>query len=242
MLQWSQHCTRGDLRGDLMNMTVLLALVAALAAIFMLMRILTYLLMRRAGRQALAEVGRRALTKLPEYVSLVRAESPDWTNHELVQQQAEPLLACGFQDAGVYSVDKMPGVLIRMMCQPETGVAAHIYDHPRSGSWIEMVTRYDDGSTHAVSTLRPTGMKHPNWFRRIQADKTIPTNKIYERYLPQRQQHGIKVVATSDVVREFEEVYHKLALWRQEAGLSPQEVAHVAAKWAKKKQVNVAGV
>ncbi len=225
-----------------MNMTVLLALVAALAAVFMLKRILTYLLMRRAGRQALAEAGKRAVTKLPEYVSLSRVESPDWTDQELVQQQAEPLLACGFQDAGVYSVDKMPGVLIRMMCQPQTGVAAHIYDHPRSGSWIEMVTRYDDGSTHAVSTLPPNGMKHPDWYRKIQADKTIPTNNIYERFLPQRQQHGIKLVAASDLAREFEEAYHKLALWRREAGISPQEVAHVAVKWMKEKQVNTAGI
>jgi hypothetical protein len=225
-----------------MNLTVFLALVAALAAVFMLKNILTYLLMRRAGRQALAEVGKRALTKLPEYVSLSRVESPDWTNPELVRQQAEPLLACAFQDVGVYSVDKMPGVLIRMMCQPQSGVAAHIYDHPRSGSWIEMVTRYNDGSTHAVSTLAPNGMKHPEWFRKIQADKTIPTNKIYERFLPQRQQHGIKVVATNDVVREFEEDYHKLALWRQEAGISPQEVARVAVKWIKEKQANAAGL
>ena len=136
-----------------MNMTVVLALVAAVAAIFMLKRVLTYLLIRRAGRQALAEVGKRALTKLPEFVHLSRVESPAWTNAELVRQQAEPLLRCGFQDAGVYSVDRMPGVLIRMMCQPQAGVAAHIYDHPRAGSWIEMVTRYHDGSSHAVTTL-----------------------------------------------------------------------------------------
>jgi hypothetical protein len=105
-----------------------------------------------------------------------------------------------------------------------------------------MVTRYTDGSTHAVSTLAPNGMKHPEWFRKIQADKTIPTNEIYERFLPQRQQHGIKVVATNDVVREFEEDYHKLALWRQEAGISPQEVARVAVKWIKEKQANAAGL
>ncbi len=225
-----------------MNLTILLALAAALATIFIVKNILTYLLMRRAGRQALAEVGKRALTKLPEYVTLSRVDFPDWTNPELVRQQAEPLLACAFQDAGVYKVDKMPGVLIRMMCQPQTGVAAHIYDHPRSGSWIEMVTRYDDGSTHAVSTLPPNGMKHPEWFRKIQADKTIPTNKIYERFLPQRQQQGIKLVITDALVREFEEDYHKLALWRLEAGISPQEVARVAVKWMKEKQANAAGL
>ena len=224
-----------------MNITILLALVAAVATLFMLKRILTYLLMRRTGRLALAEVGKRALTKLPEYVSLSRVESPDWTNAELVRQQAEPLLGCGFQDAGVYSVDKMPGVLIRMMCQPQSGVVAHIYDHPRSGSWIEMVTRYDDGSTHAVSTLAPNGMKHPEWYRKIQADKSIPTNKIYERFLPQRQQQGIRLVATSEVAREFEEAYHKLALWRQDTGISPQEVARVAVRWMREKQANTAG-
>ncbi len=225
-----------------MNLTVLLALVAALSAVFLLKNIVTYLLMRRAGRQALEEVGRRALTKLPEYVSLSRTDSPDWTNAELVRQQAEPLLDCGFQDAGIYRVDKMPGVLIHILCQPETGVAAHIYDHPRSGSWIEMVTRYDDGSTHAVSTLPPNGMKHPDWYRKIQADKTIPANKIYERFLPQRQQHGVRLVTTSAVVREFEEDYHRVALWRRETGISPQEVAHVAAKWMKEKQANAAGI
>jgi hypothetical protein len=238
MLQWRQHYAEDCP----MKTTVFLALVAALAAIFMIKRILTYLLMLRAGRQALAEAGKRALTKLPEYVILSLVESPEWTNQEFVRQQAEPLLGCGFQDAGVYKVDKMPGVVIRMMCQPETGVSAHIYDHPRSGSWIEMVTRYDDGSTHSVSTLPPNGMKHPKWFRKIQADKMIPTSKIYERFLPQRQQHGIKMVATNDVVREFEEVYHRLALWRQETGISPEEVAQVAVKWMKEKQTNVVGI
>ena len=236
MLQWAQDVLRA-----MTNLTITLALVAAVAAIFMLKRILTYLLMRRAGRLALEEVGKRALTKLPEYVSLAFVEAPDWTNAELVRQQAEPLLACAFQDAGVYSVDKMPGVLIRMMCQPQSGVAAHIYDHPRSGSWIEMVTRYEDGSTHAVSTLAPNGMKHPDWYRKIQADKSIPSNKIYERFLPQRKQPGIRLVAASDLSREFEEAYHKLALWRQETGLSPQEVARVAVKWMREKQANAAG-
>ncbi len=224
-----------------MNTTVFLALLAAVAALFLLKCIVTYLMMRKAGRQALAEVGRRALTKLPEYITLARVESPRWTNADLVRRQAEPLLARGFRDAGVYSVDKMPGVLIRMMCQPQTAVAAHIHDHPRSGSWTEMVTRYDDGSTQSVTTLPPNGMNHPDWFRKVQADKAMPTDRIYERFLVLRQQDGIKPVATADVVREFEAVYHKLALWRQEAGISPQEVAHVAVKWMKEKQANAAG-
>ena len=225
-----------------MNLTVFMALAAALAAVFLLKRVVTYSLMRRASREAFAEVSRRTLAKLPAFVSLLRVENPDWTNPEAIRQQTEPLLACGFEDAGVYAVDKMPGVLIRMMCQPHTGVAAHIHDHPRQGSWSEMVTRYEDGSTQSVSTLAPTGMKHPEWFRKIQAEKTIPTDQIYKRYIAQRRQDGIKVVPVEGIVREYEEVYHRLALWRQEAGISPQEVARVAVKWANKKKINAAGI
>jgi hypothetical protein len=224
-----------------MNLTVFLALVATLAVVFMLKRVITYLLIRHTGRRALEEVGKRAVTKLPEFVRLSPVESPLWTNEELVRQQAEPLLRCGFQEVGVYSVDKMPGVLIRILCEPQASVAAHIYDHPRAGSWLEMVTRYNDGSTHAVTTLPPTGMRHPDWFRKIQADKAMRTDKIYEKFLPVRQQLGIKVVGAEDVVAEFEDVYRKLALWRQEAGISAEEVAHVAVKWMKEKQAAAAG-
>jgi hypothetical protein len=91
-----------------------------------------------------------------------------------------------------------------------------------------------------VSTLTPNGMKHPEWFRKIQADKTMTANKIYERFLPLRQQQDIKYVAAADIVKEFEAVYHKLALWRQETGISPEEVAFVAVKWMKEKQANAA--
>ena len=220
---------------------IVLALIAAVAAIFMLKRFATSFLIRRTGRHALAEVGKRAISKLPECIHLSRVESPSWTNADLVRQQADPLLRNGFQDAGVYSIDRMPGVLLRMMYQPQAGVAAHIYDHPRAGSWLEMVTRYCDGSTHAVCTLAPNGMKQPDWYRKIQADKAVPSNQIYERFLPMRHQQGIRYVTTAEIVDEFEEAYRKLALWRQQAGLSPQEVARVAAKWMKEKQANAAG-
>ncbi|HUM03882.1 MAG TPA: hypothetical protein VLT90_00375 [Terriglobales bacterium] len=221
-----------------MNLTAFLALMTAVATVFLLKRIVTYLLLRHTGRQALAEVGKRALAKLPEFVRLTRIESPAWTNGELVGQQAEPLLRCGFQDAGIYSIDRMPGVFLRILCEPNAGVVAYIYDHPRAGSWTEMVTRYSDGSTHSVTTLPPTGMRHPEWFRKIQADKAMPTNRIYERFLSMRQQQGIAPVATADAVSDFQDVYRKLALWRQETGISPAEVAHVAVKWMREKQAN----
>ena len=226
-----------------MNQTVFLAF-AALLTIVVLQQAVRYMLVRRVGKKALAEVGKRAMLKLPDSVCLSRVESPTWTNGELVGEQSEPLLRSGFQDAGVYRVDRMPGVFVRILCEPRAGVVAYVYDHPHAGSWTEMVTRYRDGSTNCVTTMSPTGMRHPHWFRKIHADKTMPTNRIYERFLPLRQQQGITPVAPGDTsvsesdTHEFEATYRKLAAWRLEAGISPKEVAHVAVKWIREKQAN----
>lgn len=217
-----------------MNMTIFVALMVAWAAIFVLKRVVGQLIVKNST--VLSEVGKRALARVPQQVSLQKAEFPKWTHEAAVEQQAAPLRKEGFTDLGVYTVSTIPGVMIRMMAQPETYVAAHIYDHPKSGSWTEFVTRYNDGSSHSLSTLPPTGMDHPDWFRKIQADKSTPTDQLYRQFLTQREWHGIKAVAPQDTTREFEENYAKLSAWRQQRGITSREVAHVAAARLYKKQ------
>jgi hypothetical protein len=220
-----------------MNMTVLVALILAWGVIM----ILKQLVKRAAGRAALAEVGKRALTRIPGQVGLLKTDSPAWTHAADVEQQAAPLRKEGFTDLGVYTASTIPGVLIRMMAHPATHVAAHIYDHPKSGSWTEFVTRYTDGSTHSLSTLPPTGMDHPDWVRKIQADKNTPTDQLYRQFLTQREWHGIKPVAPEDTIREFEENYAKMMTWRQQRGISREEVVHVAKEWVLKKRAASTG-
>ena len=218
-----------------MNITILIALVIAGVTVFLLQKALVQNLAKQAGSAALSEVGKRALARVPQQVALLKTELPAWTNQAAVEQQAAPLRKEGFTDLGVYTVDTIPGVLIRMMAHPGTYVAAHIYDHPKSGSWTEFVTRYTDASSHSLSSLPPTGMDHPDWFRKIQADKNTPTDQLYRQFLTQREWHGIKQVEPADTIREFEENYAKLAAWRQQRGITNQEVARVAVPWLKKK-------
>lgn len=224
-----------------MNSTALLAILIAVAVVFVLKSQLTRMLVRQVGRQALSEVGRRALARVPERIMLSPVDSPAWKNGAAVEQQAGPLLRAGFTDLGSYSVDKMPGVLIRMLFQPQTYVAAHVYDHPRVGSWVEFATRYTDGSSHTLTTLPPTGLDHPAWVRMIRADRSVPTDQLYQQFLREREWHNIKQVATGEVVHEFEDGYLRLMIWRQNTGITPEEVAQVALKWARKAQVKAAG-
>lgn len=224
-----------------MNSTALLAIVIAVVVIYIVKSQLTRMLVRQVGRQALSEVGRRALARVPEQITLLRVDSPVWKNAAAVEQQVSPLVRVGFNDLGTYSVDKMPGVLIRVLFQPQTYVAAHVYDHPRVGSWVEFAIRYTDGSSHTLTTLPPTGLDHPAWVRMIRADKNVPTDQLYQQFLRARESHNIKQVASGEVIHEFEDSYLRLMIWRQNTGITPEEVAQVALKWARKSQAKAAG-
>lgn len=217
-----------------MNLTALLALMLAVGAVLVLKSLVSRLILRRAVRNVLSDVGKRALNRVPEQIALTRVDSPQWKHRAEVDRQSAPLLREGFADLGSYAVDKMPGVLIRMLFHPETHVAAHIYDHPRVGSWIEFANRYTDGSSHTLTTLPPTGLDHPAWVRTIRADKGIPTEQLHRRFLTEREWHNIKPVPAQEVIHEFEEGYMRLMIWRQNTGITPEEVAHVAVKWARK--------
>ena len=214
-----------------MNLTILLSLVVAVTAVYVVKEFLAVLMLRK-GRQVLPSVDKTIFTRQPDSVHLSRVQSPAWNDEMSVRQLAEPLLLSGFQDLGAYSVNRSQGMLIRILFQPQSYVAAHIFDHPTAGNWIEMATRYEDGSTDVVTTLAPTGAKNPDWFRRVQAEQGTPTRQIYERYLATRRQQGIEMLSAADAVGEFEDVYQKLALWRQESGVVRLESAPVAVKWA----------
>ena len=63
-----------------MNATILLALIAAFVLIYLIKAAGAKFILRKAGRSALAEVGKRALARLPGEVSLLPTTSPVWTN------------------------------------------------------------------------------------------------------------------------------------------------------------------
>ena len=83
-----------------MNSTILLALIIAWAAVYALKTIVVQLIKRKAGRAALAEVGKRALTRLPEQVrSCERIRLPGRT--PLPSSSKRPL--CGRKGSKIWA-------------------------------------------------------------------------------------------------------------------------------------------
>ncbi len=217
-----------------------LIFIGALCLIWIALKIAPKFFVRQVARAAFKEVGKHALAKVPEQIKLSRVSIPQWKDETTIQQQAAPLVRAGFSDLGTYSVDKMPGVQIRMMFQPQTYVTAQITEHPKAGNWIEFATRYADGSSDFLSTLPDHGIVPPPFVRTVRAAKGTPTDSLYQQHLQTRKASGIKPVSQNDVVHEFEDAYMRYMIWKNDTGLSAEEVAHRAREWAKGNRVGAA--
>jgi len=210
--------------------------IAALAIAWVVIKIAPKLFARQVGRVVFGAIGQDALSKVPEQIQLSPVDGVRWKDAAAIEQQASPLVRAGFNDLGTYSVDKMPGVLVRILFQPQTYVAAHISEHPKAGNWIEFATRYTDGGSDVLTSLPDQGIAPPPFVRTARADKGTPTDSLYQQHLRQRRSSGIKLVSQNDARHEFEDAYMRYMIWKNNQGLKPEEVAKVAQKWARTKQ------
>lgn len=198
-------------------------------------KILAFVLTRSVARSALQHIGNNAVQR-PDWITLARVSAPSWTNPAAANDLIQPLLANGFTDAGAYNVDKMPSVKLAILVKPGDYITAHVYEHPKAGTWIELVTRYQDGTCQTVSTLPSTGIQSPPWVKTIRAAKA-PAMDLVRQLTFGRRSGDLKRIEADTVVREFEEGYAKSIVWQKDNGLSPEEVATVVRDWAAKKEI-----
>src|ERR1051326_8158870 len=191
-------------------------LLVALLVIWKLFgkRIVAMLMVRSATKGALNDIGKKAIDSQPDFVNLTRDEFPKFTNSAGVDELKNPLLAAGFEYVGTFNVDKMPGVKVVMLVKLSDYVTAHIYEHPKAGIWIELVTRYHDGSSHTLTTLPSTGLQSPPFLQTIRAVKG-PATSLVQQLIAGRHNGDMKRVDTSDAVNEFEQNYAKYILWQK---------------------------
>jgi hypothetical protein len=218
-----------------MNLSTMI-FIGVLVVAWLFIKVAPRLFVRQVFRLIFGAIGKDALAKMPDQITLARVNAPQWQDAGAIQQQAAPLVRAGFNDLGTYSVDRMPGVLLRILFQPQTYVAAHITEHPKAGNWIEFATRYTDGGSDFLTTLPDQGVTSPPFVRNVRVDKSTPTDSLYHQHLGQRKSSGIKPVNQNDVAHEFEDAYMRYMVWKNNKGLKPEEVAKVMQKWAKAKQ------
>ena len=197
-------------------------------------RFLPQIMTKAAGAGALNGIGQAAIHKQPDWVTLNRVSPPEWKNAAAIDELVRPLKSAGFADVGAYAVDKMPGVLIEILVKPEDCVIAHVYEHPKAETWLELVTRYEDGSSAVLSTMPRIDLNSPPFITTIRASKR-PTDELYRRFMLERKRDRMQAVNSDNAPRSFEEAYAKIMAWRKNAAISAEEMKQVVEKWAAKR-------
>ena len=197
-------------------------------------RLLAWFLLSGAGRGALQDIGKKAVEAQPDRITLGRILSPDWQDASVGQIIAS-LRTAGFTEAGTYSVDKMPRVKVAILVKPDECVAAHVYEHPKAGIWIELATRYQDGTSTTLTTLPSTGQNQPAWLTTIRAGKA-PAGDLLRQFIQERRLRSgvMKPVSAEQAPREFEEGYARYTSWRKATPMTADEVAPTVRSWAQK--------
>ena len=208
---------------------ILAALIALPIVLRVALRIFALLFVRTALIKAAEDVGQRALTQQADRIHLSKRGPQTWTRPDEAGALALPLLENGFTDVGTYAVDELPGVLVRLLTDERNGMLGVVYEHPRTPHWVELVTRYADGSVATFTTMRPTGLSARPRHKTLHAPG-YDAGGLLHRALGERPAGPFAPVSPATAVQQFEDSYADYIAWRKRQGISAREVVQVATR------------
>lgn len=207
-------------------------IVAALVALRIFVfpyvkRLVAMIFVRTAVNGALEDVGAQAMAKVPDRIVLVHQNLHSWNPGPEVARLADPLFSKGFQEGGLFSIREMPGVTVRFLVKPTECVVAAITMHPRTATWLDLMTYYQNGNSATYSTNTPRGLDqrpgHPTVY--LPGATAIA---LYAKLLTERPKGVFRPVMTEDTAALFERAYAEAISWRKNKGISATEVVKVA--------------
>ena len=191
-----------------------LALVALLVTWPALSPLVTRLV---AGRER-SQVGEG----LPDRIVLVRVAEPRWLHEEARKAAGTELAAAGFAEAGVYVVREMPELTIGLHAHVAEKAYAILYDHPRSGSWIEFVTRYTDGTLALYTTLDRADVEVPEGSVYV-SEPGLSLATLWKRMLADRPAKAMLDCARARAAQDFERGYAESVALHKRRQATPAE-------------------
>lgn len=171
----------------------------------------------------------KAVQIQPDSITLTAVLAPPWRNLPAIEGMTNALMGVGFVDAGTHTVDKMPGVYVRILVKGDECVSANLYDHPKREPWAELVTRYADGSSATATGLPDLGVPRPEWIRTFRLPGRSAVD-LYRELVKQRPAGVMKPASPANAVQEFETGYVCYMTWLKNRELSSSEILAMVAK------------
>ncbi len=198
--------------------------VATLIVFSVLSPLIKYVIAAVAGKK----VGTGALARQPDRIHLQPGGPGSWKN-SAARKPAEAFTSRGFADTGVHTIPEMPGVVVQLLAHVRDGLYAAVYEHPQAGIWLDLVSRYQDGTSVTYSTSLPTALKPRPGHPTVNLPGLEPL-AVLDRILAQRPRRALKPVSAEQAVSVFEQGYADSIDYRKQVGISTGEVLATAGR------------
>ena len=175
----------------------------------------------------LKKARRQVLAKQPDEIRLSSQPGYRWKKPVAMSKLTGPLAARGFIDLGPYSLGVMPEVTVHLLMNPAVSVYACVYEHAKEGIWLDLTSRYEDGSRATFTTLRSTCMdQRPQ--NTVVCAPSASSEALYGQMLRERPQRTLLRLEAVTVIKLFEAAYAEQMRWRESEGVSAGEVGNLA--------------
>ncbi len=183
---------------------------------------------RRALSSSPHADGGSDLPRRPARLTLRPAVARAFRDRDDAERCAALLREAGYHDCGAFEARELPGVRLRLLVHPEERLRAAWIEFPGVGAWLELSTRYDDGTTSCFSSLPPTGLEPLPGHQQVNVPGSDP-RALHARALAERPRGARCDTPPARAARDFERAYadavaHRLAL----AGARDAEVQRAA--------------
>lgn len=199
-----------------------LGMVLLPIALFFLFRLALWLIMRKLKRVA-AQLA-SSMTP-PMEIKLQPMAKVSW-NNPAVESQGLTLQALGFSTVGAFEVAGIAGTRLSAWLNSSEKCYGVVYEHPQAGSWCDIVSMYEDGTSCTHSSAPDTGLeqnpKHPNTKLPEQPIETLTRQHYRER------KDGARRLFANDFSGDFERCYAECMAWRAQKGTSREEIIQIA--------------
>ena len=201
--------------------------LGALVVVSLLQPVLKLVIAAVAGK----EIGARALAQQPDRITLRRGDVTSWKKADQPRKFAAALGTRGFQDAGVYTVAEMPGLVVQLLAHGSDGALAAIYEHPQAGHWFDIVSKFADGTSITYTSAAPSGLKDRPGHPVVNMRGAEPL-AVLDKALAMRPRRPLAEVSAHGVVGIFEQAYADSMTYRKQVGISSGEVMKSAMRKA----------
>jgi hypothetical protein len=219
-------------------MVLFLKIVGGFLVAFFIFALILYWWVRRKLRSFGETLGSafRELAELahgagvpPMRIQLEPVSGLDWGDPDAVGDLEGPLVAVGFSRVGDFEVEMNAPVKMRALAHTGHSVFAVIYEVDPLGVWLDLHTKYADGSSCTYATSKPSGMDYPA-NKRIVNCPGLGSRELLDRCLSERPPGDKLPCRPEDFKERFERAHAEEMDWRAaRGGPSEEEIRRIAA-------------